>query len=598
MGEDAAMDAGTPTGAAGAMRARVAALLAAGLDRGALLRELETLAQEPGFAGCADLWAPALTRRGALFFEPFLLRHLDTGHAEVIRALLPEIEAAGHDTLFTGLYRKVADPATWNAELLALAAAPMADTEVARAVTRRDVDPLALNEDVALALYRRNPEQLRAFLRRHIRKLEDGTERPYTQVRDAVLAHGDDDLYWAIFRQVASHDEWEAAVTALLRQRVPADAVAGELRRRQLDHPDGLDGNVLADYVKRYGAAVLPYIQENETWIAASAPESLLEAAHHLDDDGIYWRLFFHVGDPRTWNKALRALADHPPSGDAFAAALWRRTPPASGRTSHWQLDQPIALGLYQHDPAAARPFLERTLKRTDLALYAAAERAHDEELLDYLTTLLLRQGDRLVEAAYPGPITQRWRKPNAQSRADLERIGAAITERLARLGSQSPTDYVRRAANILGRLEPDDITTFKRGVEHNPAFSYLFREQRPVWRRSPEGIRDLLESPNMYAQLVALTALADGDDAEGPEVAQRALENLTTLRALLLGPARRNHKRLALRVLERAARLGGPAAAAIAPVLGEALHYRSKRAIADRVMVSYVRLRHATAER
>src|SRR5215470_8310234 len=120
------------------LRATIQNLLASDLDRGPLLRELEALARTRGFSACADLWAPALYTRDPYFFETFLLRHLNGDENEdTIRALVPRAEADGNDTLFAGLYQKLADEASWNADLLALAHSPDSDTSIASAIARR-----------------------------------------------------------------------------------------------------------------------------------------------------------------------------------------------------------------------------------------------------------------------------------------------------------------------------------------------------------------------------------------------------------------------------------------------------------------------------
>src|SRR5215831_11441551 len=152
------------------LRATIQDLLSSGLDRGPLLRELETLARTRGFSACAELWAPALYARDPYFFESFLLRHLDDDNEDTIRALMPRAEADGNDTLFSGLYQKVADEASWNADLLALAHSPDADAAIASAIARRAVSrsSYSLSEETALALYRRNPTLFRDFVRDYI----------------------------------------------------------------------------------------------------------------------------------------------------------------------------------------------------------------------------------------------------------------------------------------------------------------------------------------------------------------------------------------------------------------------------------------------
>ncbi|HEX9414323.1 MAG TPA: hypothetical protein VF916_12530 [Ktedonobacterales bacterium] len=569
------------------LRARIQALLASDLDRGALLRELEALGRDPDFSKCADLWAPALYHREPYFFSTFLLRHLSDEDEQTIRALLPLAEADGHDELFTGLYRKIASEDEWNAELLALAQSGRPDDAVAHAVQLRDMSQTSytLAEPVALALYERNPALFTPFVRAHVH--DDGGT--YAQLRAAALQRGDDEFSWALFRELADPKEWKAELHRLLHQHVPASAIAAELRKR---HPvDGLnaDGQDLAELVTRYGAAVVPYIEENLEWLDQNDARHLLPALEQLGDESLYWSIFFKTRNAKRWNEALRDLLKRPIADDALRGALQRRTPPVQEmRWSWWALDANVAEALYHRSPEVARPFLERCLTAPPLALYHAAEREHDEDFLDFLSARLMRQVASLTASAYLSAAELRYQQPNKHARAMLEELGRTITTRFDRLVAESPASYVRHAANMLGRVDEHAFGSFKRDAAHNPVVVYLMQQRQEDWCRSPEAIRDLLESPNIFVQIIGLTHLRAG----GAEAAQRVVENVASLRALLLDRSRRGTKTLTLACLDQAGRQSAEHARQIEPVLAEALHFQGKRAIDERVMVSYVRLR------
>src|SRR5262249_55762211 len=158
--------------------------------------------------------------------------------------------------------------------------------------------------------------------------------------------------------------------------------------------------------------------------------------------------------------------------------------------------------------------------------------------------------------------------KPNTQAREEIEQIGRAVTARFDRLYEQSPDTYVYHAADILSRFNEYDIESFKRAVELNPIFVYLFRQHRAAWHTSPTAIRELLESPSAHIWLVGLTILSEG----GAEAARRVVENMVLLRAILLGPAQRNTKKLVLTCLGQAARGSPEHAETIAQVLEDTL--------------------------
>jgi hypothetical protein len=559
-------------------------------ERGALLRALSALAGESAFEACAEVWAPALYARDAAFFETFLLRRLSGRQAEVIGRLLPLAEADGHDALFTGLYAKVAQPEAWNAELLALAGSPAPDEVVARAVARRRVSALwfALTPEAALALYQRTPALFREFVGEYVRGGgADSAARDYTALLEAVRRQGDDALYWRLFRQTAGAAEWERAVKDLLRDPPPADGVLAAVRERQPERAGELDAGVMAELLERYGAAVLPYVEQNVTWVGRRGIPKLLEAARKLGDEGLYWRVFFRVGNASQWNKELRELAGQTMTEEAMGTALRLRTPPTQ-YLGRWHVEPAVGTALYRRALRAAVPFLGQWLNRIEGELFTEAERQNDEAFLDTLTALLIRQMAWLVYSIFPTPSEEEWKKPDPRAQSQLTALGELVVAQLARLHAQSPETYVRHAANILSQFDTFDGWSFKRNVEANPAFAYLYSQHRADWLKVPEALRDLVESPNTAVQVVGLEILAK----HGAEAPSTVAGLLVPLRAILLGTEGINLKKRALLVLERAARADADAAREIEPLLAEALHFQAECAIDERILVSYVRLR------
>ena len=580
----------------GDIRARVAALLAADVDRGTLWRELEALAGEPDFDATADLWAPALYSRDPVFFEPFLLRHLHEDDEPTIRALLPQIEAAGQAALFTGLYRKVADEDTWNNEVLVLAQEAESDDALERALALRELggDDDSLTEVVALALYRRNPARFAAYVRDHVHE-SWRNESTYPQLRAEARVRGDEVLYWALFRALADDDEWQASLRELLKDDVPPSAIVDELERRHIEQGWDLDGSALAPFVERFGAAIMPYIQAHQSSFDDTSLAELLPGLKATEDEAEYWRDFWVVGSSAQWNQALEELLGKPLDDTALRAALALRMPPPD-QPERWKhapkLFAKTAEALYTRSPAIARPFIETYSDEVSLRLFALAEQRRDDELLDYLTYRLLQAMTFPLYSAFPTPSQLRWQKPNQGARAKLEEYSAVLTSRFDRLVAQSPAEYVRHAANVYSHFGRDDAWPFRRSLEHNPAHIYLFTRPRDAWLRSPEAMRELLESPNTHVQLIGLAMLNEG----GSDAAQRAAENITLLRAVLLNTSRRSTKRLALAALERAARADAAVVAQVLPVLEGAMHFQARRAIDERAMISFVRLRHDLA--
>jgi hypothetical protein len=556
---------------------------------GVLLRQMEELARRPGFESCADLWAPALYARDPSIFRTFLLRHLDDDESEVISSLLVRSEADGQDALFTGLYRRVTSGQEWNEELRALANSPLTDDELERAVGRRNMnrgDETTLSDDTAVALYRRAPDLFTPFIQAHVRRhwREKGVVFP--EVRAEAMRRGDDDFYWRLFRKLASPEEWQEELNHLLAQHVPAEVINEELRRRHAESADGVNAPILAAFLQQYGAAVLPYLEQNLPDISRQLAARLTETAQQLGDENLYWRLFFRVPDITGWNKALRVLLAQPLDDEALAQELRRCTPPPERRTMHLASD--VAEGLYARNPARFRPFIQEWLERASVPLFQAAEARLDEDFLDYLTTQFLRSLVRLIAVASPYGAAAQYSRPDPKAQQLVAEIGQMVCDRFDRLHASAPERYVHHASSILSQCEDEVIGSIKRSVVLNPVFAYLYTRHRADWLRLPAAIGELLESPADMVRLVGLTFL----EAGGPDAARCAAAHIPLLRAILLDRSTRGAKKRALAALRLVAQHDPTAARQVLPLLEDALHYQAKDAIDERVMVSYVRLR------
>jgi hypothetical protein len=565
--------------------------------RGALLQALGELAQQPAFRGLAARWAPALYERDAVFFENFLVRYLEPPRDEqIIAELLRRAEHDGHDTLFQGLYRKVAREERWDQELRAFAGSALPDEAVLRAVRRRLFRGIwfGLREETALALYRRSPNLFGPIIVQRVRRRwwGRGWSEQFGRLRAEMAARGDRELAWTVFRAVADEGMWAAEVRRLLASPLPPEQSVPELRRR---HPVNLwqpNLELLAEVVRRFGAHALPYIEEDALRWARDQHGALLAAVRQTGAEAAYWRIFLRVADPARWNAELRTLLVAPLADDDLLRALQARLPAA--QRSWWQFDDDVALLLYRRLPAVARDLFARFVHQPSPALWSAAEAAGDAELLDLLSVRALARAGQQIWSAFLMTEQHPWHRARRQeARAEIERLAAPVVARLERLAAASPATYVRHAAAILSYLEPFAVWNFDRWRRHNPILALLADGHHAAWLASPEAMRELLESPNIFVQILGLERLALG----GPHAAARTVENLRLLRALLLGRAQIRTKRLVLRCLEQAAHHGPEAAAAVLPLLAEAVDVRGRRAVDLPAMVSLVRLQHAAGE-
>ena len=575
------------------VRNHVEALLRAGLDQNTLAQELDTLSKDPDFGGTADVWAPELYQRDPRFFAPFLVRNLTAVQGEAIRALLPRIEADGQTDLFLALYRVVVDENNWNAELSALATATESDAAVARAVQLRGDVPVgfALNEDAAVALYRRIPALFIALLLPHVLPgydWQNSRARDYHELRQTARANSDDGVYWQLFRIFADTSEWKIEMSRLAQQPIPPEAIVAELNKRRLAQPMNMDPDLLVTFLDRYGAALVPFVDANLDWFGRLNASTLLESIERMGDVGLFRRVFFRFGNAQTWNKRIRALVASTPADAELVAALQRWLPPTMQlQPRDWWLDADVALGLYQRNASAFRDFVLRTLHNPQIALFDEAEDAGDETLLDAITFGFIDALATTLSTTFPYQKEVAYKDFADQQRGWMQDWTQVINERFKRLFTQSPETYARHAANILSR-GMGAAWKLRDDTELHPV-AYLCQQHKEAWVQSSYAMRSLLETPDANMMELAITFLGQG----GRAAADRVVEEVAVLQALLLGAAKSPLKKQVLRVLERAAAASSGHAARLAPMLEELMHFHNETKLDDRAMVSFVRARH-----
>lgn len=548
-----------------------------------------------------------LSKYGAVLV-PFVERYANLLSPDARKRLLAAIEPL-NERLFRSLYMDLVSNEEWNRDLFVLAQSDEPDNEVRRAVARREmrggkVREYRLTDETARAVYARNPASFRAFVRRHLKEDAQSAwfrghlqEAQYTQLRHEAWEQGDEEFYWYLFRQFATEQETEAALELLLEEEVPAERIEEALRKRLPTNrwDRDIDMSILVEFLEEYGTILVPLIEENTSRLPPYAQQHLLDLLKQLDDESYYWIFFFKISfNNILWNEALRELLERPLEGDELFIQLQYRTPPplSPTRWHPWRLKDEIALALYRQYGERVRPFLSRFLEHATLKLFGEAERRGDEEFLDFLTWRFMPQLSDLLYRAYHSAD---WEE-KLKAQPEVEEIGARLSARFDRLYAESPERYVRHAANVMSHARAFQLPKGKH--KYNPLFAYLYHKHREAWRQSPDGIRELLDSPNLYVQVLGVDILSEG----GGEAAQRVIENLPMLRACLLGGARKNIKKRVLQCLEQAAKQDPAFAKQILPILEETMDFRSKHAINERIMVSFVRLRrqirHQTAQK
>lgn len=559
-----------------------------------------------------DVWVPGLYERNPRFFEDFLLRWVQevvfrrrrrrsSSNIPPLPNLLARFEADGNITLFRELYPYiVSGESAWNEDLHALAQSSMSNAQLQTLVERRDIPMRWLNDTVATLLYQRDPPRFRDFVRKHL-DIRYQWQTTYPLLLQAIQQQQDDTFYWNIFRQAASEDEWTEAINTLLQQPVPAERIDAELQQRHLDTFWELPAEPLIALLQHYGSAVVPYIERHMWLVEPQKKHKLMQTLKQVCAEEDYWRIFHRGGGQ--WHELLDELRDllaRPLSDDALLLALEHRIPPdiplyadAFGR---WNRDKTaeVWLAIYQRNPSHFAILLRRMIGPGEppLALFHAAEEQGDENMLDFLTG---RKLSYIREIRWRGSGGFSWSPGNDRGgNQEYRETVDMLIARFERLVAQSPEGYVRHAASMLGSVEGGLLEWLFGGKEHeeNPPLDYLRRQQHETWRNTPDALRDLLEAPHIPIQMIGVDMLCDG----GSVAAQRVVENLSTLRALLLGLAKIKEKKRVLACLEYAARQGEPFAAQVLPLLEETMDFRGRQAISKPIMVSFVRLRRELA--
>ena len=572
-----------------ASEARLRALLALDIDRGALLRELSAIGrrQASDFSARADVWARELYRRGGDFFAPLLIRYLNRSHEYLIRELLPEIARNGHTRLYRQLYALIARDQDWQAEIEKLAAEISDDEELAKALDLRDVRGLQLNDVAASALYSRDAERFGDFVRAHVqtRRRWGWHSVEFKRLRTLAKRRGDQALLAVLEDQHANAEQvWKANLEAIWQEAVPADQIVARLREI---HPRNTweieDSSPLIAFIDRYGEAVMPYILQHVSWIKPQ--QALLKTVERHCTPSTYWQVVFRVGDVRLWRNALSELLKSSHNDAQFLAEVTPILPdsPQGWWGNRWQINADFAEKLYQRFGSAVRPILETYLHQPSQALFKQAVQREDTDFLIYLTFRML------IEVGQIGGQldSQRYQGDAKKDRQKITQYSEDVVDYLSKLHATDPLGYVRFAAAVLTQMRAFQVNRWNDLRQNNPIWDSLTTQHREVWLHVPEAISELLESPSIYVILFGIELLTVGDAF----AAARVVENLPTLRAFLLGRFRRQTKRLVLQALEAAAAHGAYFARQILPALDAVADFRARTAVPDDILMTYVRL-------
>lgn len=543
-------------------RSRLEKLLSLDIPRADLLHELDMMArrQPQEFSALADLWATRLYDIGPDFFESFLIRYLSEQHEYLIKSLLPRIEADGRDKLFKAVYSHIVRQNEWQAEMQALSVSNQADEKVLEAMQRREVRSMWLTDVTAVNLYRRNAALFREFLKEH-------AAYELTNLRQVALGAGDVDLVKSLKRSLPMYEEGavEQVLQELLDEEVAPEELSEKLEQIRF-RIRAAKAPLFLSLMEKYGRHLVPFVVKHGSYLVGEnlGRETLLDWVRENGSEQDYWGVFLQVSHHKHWNQLIREWLSQNLAEGEMRLHLQQITPSNPHRS--WLLDDEIAQELYERYPEL-KDFIESHIRYPTLNFFNLVLKHGDEAFLDKLTINHIR---------FRG-------HGNDKSIAGLE---AAIIKRFAAFYEESPQKYIQHVAYLLSLIPP---FTFRRAkdIDELPVVKYLFEQHHDVWRQSPDGIRELLESPNSFVQLAAIRILSN------PDAAPRVIENLRLLRALLLSRLRISTKREILQCLQIAMQQETTYTAVILPVLENIISFTGKRAITEDVLVSYVQMKH-----
>jgi hypothetical protein len=573
-------------------------------DDVALRAALEALAPQRPFGGFSWRWGPLLAKRNRVVFRPFCLAHLSswnvdaTGKAvqawkpgfESAKALerwLRELDERDDLELTRRLYHwRLSEvpwkerQGVWGKDLVR--AFREAQTPAARqsALAKRDSADLSLDPETAKQLYELDAAAARAFLLSRVPRYFWAAEKRSAWAPLLALTQtGDQDLHFALYRKLVDEKPWQDDVRGLLRSVPAGGDLDGELSRR---HPESALGNtaeVFLEVVQSRKTEALPYVLRNvgairSSWSwafgRAKNPKALVALIALADQRGYLdlWGALLRTAATRElFDAEVARLVQHPTLPDTEvadrlrrAAGLGREYNFAGGSAAEVKyLDEKTARALYERFPELLRgPYRVHVAPGSHGAYPSVVRRAlevgrEDEELSTFF-------GARLAL------LHPRW--------GDTKSIGKSIDNLCEALEAMPEATFVERAAAILSRIPAFAIYGYTELLRHNRLARLLFERATTLYLQSSPAMRDLLEAPQIHVQLLALRALASGDE----RASAIAAEHVDLLQATLFRPLHRRTRLIAFRAIEAASDHDEQTARYLVRRIREAMALPSKR--------------------
>lgn len=579
------------------LRRAIEQLLDAQPDNQRLRDNLEGLCRDPLFPGLTWYWGPRLYARSKAVFRPLILQYISewttsndrwarvrwADHAADLEAWLQAARAGRDGALIRRLHRwKYAaakgwgiDQGRWNAALgEAYQAAP---TPAARANVLDEFDDwFQLDEPTALRLYDTD-RNAAAFVLKH---LPVSRKRAmWEKLGNVARAHGDETLFFALYRKLMPVERWETEVLALAEAVIEQAELNRVLENRHLEGYGIERGQTVLKLLERRGRDVMPYVRAKlaETiggWGKDAQAGRFVELAERKGWWDLWSASIRAAGNAKLFNECVAKLMRDETLGDdirrerlrALAGASREWNWPGLGLAIIHPLDDDLACLVYARYPDLVRGPLRANVTpmwwRGYPNLVKAVQAANDDDLVD---TLASRYATRIAWARLSG----RRQKPDADDRTTTE-----IAAYYQAIRDRDAAEFSRRASNVLTRIPA--YATFNQGqlLRLNDLARLLFVRSLDQYLAVPQAVQDLLEGSNIHVMMLAYRVLA----LPQPRARALAADNIDILLGTLLRPLHRKTRLAAFEALVNAARHSEAIARRIHARAREALKLPDKR--------------------
>lgn len=541
----------------------------------ALRTALEALATvESGFGGLTWLWGPVLYERDRILFKPLIMGRFATSYmdhkkrwqnvpwkgeaAKALEAWLQKADALDDvrlvrkliDWKTQGGFWRGRDQKAFLAELrrrLNTAATP-----AAKAVELEKMNLwFQLDEDTALQVYRAESTAGKPFILSHLPGIfwTDANKRErWLRLAEEAKQNGDSAFSRELYRRQVTLKQWRQDVMTLCAEVSDPTRLCEELERL---HPRGLNrhlAEVFAELIEKRGRDAESYLLSHlrEVWTFWGGIGSLTKMIDVCAQREWWemWAALVQIARSSRFNDEVKKLVKNTllPNEAIKHRLLLLAGVSREMNFLGFGLAQVQLLKTETAEVLYARfPELVRTVFRQHMQINAWDAtsalvdlfKQHDEhDLLDFLASRVM--GWHLG------------RQPKAEAVRCVDKLTAIYDP----LRHEQPAEFTRRAANVLGLIPAYGIWWGKGLVTSNKLARLILERSVKSYLDDEHALADLIEAPNIHAQLIAYRALGSDD----PRAPAQAARHLTLLLGTLLRPIQRATRMAAFSALGNAA--------------------------------------------